>query len=75
MPIFLTLGPEDSNHQFVLQRYLAAQGLGAAARIVLIDDFHDGARRVIAREADYLLQCASILQRPRSRAPTAAICT
>jgi len=58
MPTFLTLGPEDSNHQFVLQRYLAAQGLGAAARVMLIDDFHDGARRVIAREADYLLQCA-----------------
>jgi hypothetical protein len=58
MPTFLTLGPEDSNHQFVLQRYLAAQGLGADACVVLIEDFHDGARRVIACEADYLLQCA-----------------
>lgn len=58
MLTFLTLGPVDSNHHFVLERYLAAHGLGAGARAVLIDDFHEGARRVIAREADYLLQCA-----------------
>ncbi|MBT2337129.1 hypothetical protein J7E49_24915 [Variovorax paradoxus] len=58
MLTFLTLGPEGSNHHFVLERYLAAQALGDGVRIALIDDFHEGARRVIAREADYLLQCA-----------------
>lgn len=58
MLTFLTLGPEGSNHHFVLERYLAAQMLGNGVRVALIDDFHEGARRVMAREADYLLQCA-----------------
>ncbi|MBT2326956.1 hypothetical protein J7E62_32175 [Variovorax paradoxus] len=58
MLTFSTLGPEGSNHHFVLQQYLAAQGIENAARVVLLDDFHTGARAVIAGEADYLLQCA-----------------
>lgn len=58
MLIFSTLGPEGSNHHFVLQKYLAAHGIAQASRIVLFDDFHPGARALIAGEADYVLQCA-----------------
>ncbi|SDZ70757.1 hypothetical protein SAMN05518854_11565 [Variovorax sp. YR266] len=58
MLIFSTLGREGSNHHFVLQQYLAAHGIAETARIVLFDDFHSGARALIAGEADYLLQCA-----------------
>jgi hypothetical protein len=53
-----TLGQAGSNHHFVLRQYLAAHGIEEAARIVLFDDFHAGARALIAGEADYLLQCA-----------------
>jgi hypothetical protein len=59
MPTFVTLGPSGSNHDFVLRRYLDAHGLGARARIVLVDDFHAGARQVVAGEADFMLQCAA----------------
>jgi hypothetical protein len=58
MLIFSTLGHEGSNHHFVLQQYLAAHGIAQACRIVLFDNFHSGARALIAGEADYLLQCA-----------------
>ncbi len=58
MLIFSTLGPEGSNHHFVLQQYLAAHGIAQASRMVLFDDFHRGARALIAGEADYVLQCA-----------------
>ena len=58
MLTFSTLGQAGSNHHFVLQQYLAAHGIEEACRIVLFDDFHAGARALIAGEADYLLQCA-----------------
>ncbi|MEP6722086.1 MAG: hypothetical protein ABJA77_11605 [Variovorax sp.] len=58
MLTFNTLGPENGNHHFVLQQYLAAHGLSDAARIALFDDFHAGARDVIEGRVDYLLQCA-----------------
>ncbi|MGK6310214.1 hypothetical protein [Variovorax sp. DT-64] len=58
MLTFSTLGQAGSNHHFVLQQYLAAHGIAEAARIVLFDDFHAGARALIAGEADYLLQYA-----------------
>ncbi|CAN7723163.1 hypothetical protein LJR084_006204 [Variovorax sp. LjRoot84] len=58
MLIFSTLGREGSNHHFVLQQYLAAHRMAEATRIVLFDDFHAGARALIAGESDYLLQCA-----------------
>jgi len=58
MLIFSTLGPEGSNHHFVLQQYLAAHGIAQASRIMLFDDFHSGAHALIAGEADYVLQCA-----------------
>ncbi|MDN8617316.1 hypothetical protein [Variovorax ginsengisoli] len=59
MLTFLTLGPEGSNHDFVLRRYLAAHGVADhRARISLIDDFHEGARALKAGKADFMLQCA-----------------
>lgn len=58
MLIFSTLGPEGSNHHFVLQQYLAAHGIAQATRITVFDDFHSGARALIAGEADHVLQCA-----------------
>lgn len=58
MLTFSTLGQAGSNHHCVLQQYLAAHGIEEVARIVLFDDFHAGARALIAGEADYLLQCA-----------------
>ena len=58
MLTFSTLGQAGSNHHFVLRQYLAAHGIQEASRIVLFDDFHAGARALIAGEADYLLQCA-----------------
>ena len=58
MLIFSTLGSDGSNHHFVLQQYLDAHGIAQASRIVLFDDFHSGARALIAGRADYLLQCA-----------------
>lgn len=58
MLTFSTLGQAGSNHHFVLQQYLAAHGIEEVSRIQLFDDFHAGARALIAGEADYLLQCA-----------------
>ena len=58
MPLFLTLGPPGSNHDFVLRRYLAAHKLLERARVEFVDDFHLGAQRVITGEADFMLQCA-----------------
>lgn len=58
MLTFLTLGPDGSNHHFVLQRYLAAHGIVDKVRIELIDDFHHGARELKAGRADFMLQCA-----------------
>jgi hypothetical protein len=59
MLTFATLGPEGSNHHFVLQQYLQAHRLTGAAAMRMVDDFHAGARAVLAGEADYLLQCAA----------------
>jgi hypothetical protein len=58
MLTFVTLGPEGSNHHFVLQRYLVAHDLVDAARIELIDDFHRGAKSLQDGRADFMLQCA-----------------
>lgn len=58
MPTFATLGPEGSDHHFVLQRYLEAHGITQASQQILVDDFHSGARGVVDGRADYLLQCA-----------------
>jgi len=56
--IFATLGPGGSNHEFVLHRYLAFHRLRDCAQVELILDFHDGARRLVAGEIDYMLQVA-----------------
>ena len=58
MITFSTLGLEGSNHHFVLEQYLAAHDIAQVSRIVLFDNFHTGARALIAGETDYMLQCA-----------------
>ena len=57
-PVFVTLGPAGSNHEFVLRRYLAAHGLQARARVRFIDDFHVGAQWLMEGTAHFMLQCA-----------------
>lgn len=59
MLTFSTLGRTGSNHHFVLQEYLGVHGLASEARIVLFDDFHEGAHGLMEGRADYLLQCAA----------------
>lgn len=61
MSTFVTLGPPNSNHDFVLRRYLRAHGLLdlERVRIELVDDFHQGARMLIDGRADFMLQCAA----------------
>jgi hypothetical protein len=58
MLTFATIGPEGSDHHFVLQRYLASHGIAEASRLVVFDDFHGGAHDVLDGKVDYLLQCA-----------------
>ncbi|WP_418317198.1 hypothetical protein [Piscinibacter sakaiensis] len=55
---FLTWGPQGSNHEYATRRYIDALGLGAAARIDLVDDIGQGAADVIAGRADHLVLCA-----------------
>lgn len=55
---FVTLGPAGSNHDFVLRRYLAAHCLQDRAAVVFVDDFHEGARRLMDDRAHFMLQCA-----------------
>ncbi|WP_398494322.1 hypothetical protein [Variovorax sp.] len=55
---FVTLGPIGSNHQYVLQRFLNSQGLAAGVVVEYVDDFAEGAARVIDGRADFMLQCA-----------------
>jgi hypothetical protein len=57
-PIFATLGPEGTNHEFVTRRYLAAHRL-AAATVRLLRDFDEGLAALRSGEADYLVQCAA----------------
>lgn len=57
MLTFSTLGPEGGNHHYVLQHYLAAHRIADAARVVVFDDFHAGARELIEGHTDYMLQC------------------
>jgi len=55
---FATLGPSGSNHQFVVERYLAFHGLGDCATISLHSDFSAGVASVLDGGADFLVQCA-----------------
>ena len=43
-PAFVTLGPPGTNHELVTRAYLAFRGIDAA-RIHLVEDFHDGLSR------------------------------
>ncbi|MFY0992617.1 hypothetical protein [Halomonas sp. C05BenzN] len=55
---FATLGPAGSNHELVLERYLAVRGL-ARADIRLVDAFPTAFEALLAGEVDYVLQCSA----------------
>jgi hypothetical protein len=55
---FITLGPSGSNHEYVTRNYLAFHGIDRKAGVELAVDFEQGARAVLAGEADFLVQCA-----------------
>lgn len=55
---FATLGPSGSNHEFVLQRYLAFHGLSKRAQVELVLDFHEAAHRLISGQIDFMMQVA-----------------
>ena len=55
---FATLGPAGSNHQLVVERYLAFHGLGDCASISLYPDFPTGVASIMDGAADFLVQCA-----------------
>jgi len=55
--VFVTLGPEGTNHAFVARRYLDFHRLNA--RIDLVADFDLALERVLDRSADHILQCAA----------------
>ena len=67
LPLFVTLGPEGTNHELVTRRYLQFHDI--AAEILLIDSFFDGLTMIAEGQADYLLQvavhpdCAEIVAR------------
>ena len=54
--VFVTLGPEGTNHQLVTERYLAFHGLEAA--IVLVEDFFEGLAMMARGAADHMVQVA-----------------
>lgn len=56
-PIFLTLGPDGTNHELVARRYLALHQLHHA-HLVLIDNFFDGLKLIDNGSADYMIQTA-----------------
>ncbi|MBS0339304.1 MAG: hypothetical protein JSS56_02185 [Proteobacteria bacterium] len=55
---FIALGPRGSNHEFVTRHYLEFHGLAERATLDLVNDFEEGARRVLAHQADFMVQCA-----------------
>ena len=57
-PVFVTLGPEGTNHALVARRYMAFHGL-AAARLLLVEDFRAGLAALAEGSADYLIQAAA----------------
>ncbi|MEU1390635.1 MULTISPECIES: hypothetical protein [unclassified Nonomuraea] len=55
MTTFVTLGPEGTDHEYTLRRYLTFQGI-PEARILLVDDLLDGLETVRGTEDCFLLQ-------------------
>ncbi len=58
MSVFVTLGPQGSNHELVARRYLGFHDLhGATLR--LVDDFYVALALLAESQADYLIQAAA----------------
>ena len=57
LPVFLTMGPEGTNHALVTRRYMAFHGL-ADAPLQLVTGFRDGLLALARREVDYMVQVA-----------------
>lgn len=57
-PIFLTLGPSGTCHEYALSAYLDFQGL-ENARVELVGDFHEGLERLRDQPDAFLVQCSS----------------
>ncbi len=55
-PIFVTLGPTGTNHEFVTQRFIDFHSINA--RLELIGDFFEGLEIISRGHADYLVQAA-----------------
>ena len=55
---FATLGPAGSNHELVVARYLEFHGLTGRAVTSLHASFEEAVHRVLAGDADFLVQCA-----------------
>ncbi|MDX5376543.1 MAG: hypothetical protein LPK08_03370 [Halomonas sp.] len=56
--IVATLGPEGSNHELVLRRYLTTRGQ-ADAQVTLLDDFPTAFAALVAGKVDRVLQCTA----------------
>lgn len=56
-PVFVTMGPEGTNHALVTRRYMEFHGLGDAP-LRLVAEFRDGLLALARREADYMVQVA-----------------
>ena len=62
-PTFVTLGPSGTCHENALLHYLEFQGLGADARVVLVDDLlEEGLELVRSRPNTFLVQCSAHVQ-------------
>ncbi|HEY2631120.1 MAG TPA: hypothetical protein VGI26_01945 [Solirubrobacteraceae bacterium] len=57
-PIFITLGPVGTCHEYALLRYLEFQGL-EDAQVELVGDLLDGLERVRELPNAYLVQCSA----------------
>jgi hypothetical protein len=55
--IFVTLGPDGTNHDLVTRRYLTFHGLHSAS-VALAFDFDAALALMAAGEADHMIQCA-----------------
>lgn len=59
VPIFITLGPSGTCHEYALLNYIEFQGLDDDVDIELVEDFYEGLERVYSEPDGFLLQCSS----------------
>lgn len=55
-PVFVTLGPSGTNHEMVVNRYLAFRDI-PEAQVILVDDFDEALDMVYRHKADFVLMC------------------